>query len=248
MGAFSEIMSTQNVKFQNGKVIESECTVLPLCDNKSDCTDLTFDDSYNYQAVLSNLNELSGFSFTAPDFSHDIHIGLSKHDVHEDKKWEIVLGGWKGTKTVIRNNNQSPKNGLVRREHTVEEFDAWKTYGITVKINNGSIKILDAEEDIILEYKDEAIVEDELRFVLISGGFAGSGTIAKITPISNWQFNEGNCWHECNRTAGQCDACNQGDVTGYCCRPGWGDNRDCPNDAILSISPFKDRHHCFFQP
>ena len=31
---------------------------------------------------------------------------LSKHDVHEDKKWEIVIGGWGGTKSVIRSSDE----------------------------------------------------------------------------------------------------------------------------------------------
>ena len=249
MGAFSEIMSTQNIKLQNGKVIESECTVLPLCNDKSDCSDLTFDDSYNYQAVFNNLNDFAGFTITAPDFSHDIHIGLSKHDVHEDKKWEIVLGGWKGTKSVIRNKNQSPKDGLVKLDHPASVFDSLKTDGITIKVKDGSIKILDVADNVLLKYESPDIVKDDLRFLLVSGGFAGSGTIANIELISSWQFTDGNCWHPCDRKGGQCDACNQGAVIGYCCRPdGAAGNGDCPNKEILSISPHKTKHHCFYQP
>ena len=246
-------MSTQNIKLQNGNVIESECTVLPLCNDKSDCSDLTFDDSYNYQAVFDNLNEFAGFTITAPDFNHDLHLGLSKHDVHEDKKWEIVLGGWKGTKSVIRNKNQSPGDGLVKLNHPASVFNNLKEEGITIKIKDGSIKILDVANSVILEYESEDIVKDDLRFLLVSGGFNGSGTIANIKPISSWQFGDGdnflNCWHPCKQSAGQCDACNQGSVIGYCCRPdGVAGNGDCPNREILNMSPHKNKHHCFFQP
>ena len=244
-------MSTQNIKFQNGVVIESECTVLPLCQDKSDCTDLTFEDAYNYQAVFSNLDEFSGFTFTAPDFNHDIHIALSKHDVHEDRKWEIVLGGWKGTKSVIRSANQQPKEGHAKVDHTAEYFEELKTNGITVKIYDGKIRILDENGEVFLEYESEEIVKNDLQFLLVTGGFGGSGTIARISPISTWKYSPGKCWHECGRVGGQCDHCNQGDVKGFCCRPSWGNSRwngDCPNSEILNISENKNHHHCFYQP
>jgi len=181
---------------------------------------------------------------------------LSKHDVHEDKKWEIVLGGWEGTRSVIRNKNQTPKDGLVKVEHSESDFNTWKENGISIMVQDGliSVAVLTDKNQPeywtrLFKYEDPAIVKDELRFVLISGGFGGSGTIENIQPISSWQFEgDGNCWHDCNQQGGQCDACNQGSVIGYCCRPdGAAGNGDCPDKEILNLSPHKNKHQCFYK-
>ena len=67
-----------------------------------------------------------------------------------------------------------------------------------------------------------------------------------ISWSQNWTVFTMDCWTACKQKGGQCDACNRGNATGYCCRPdGVGGNGDCPPQSILNISPSKQGHQCF---
>ena len=56
------------------------------------------------------------------DFNHDLNIGFSASQNHNGKKWEILLGGWRGTRSVIRSGNQEPHPGHVQVTHTMDKF------------------------------------------------------------------------------------------------------------------------------
>ena len=60
------------------------------------------------------------------DFNHDISIGFSASNGHNDKKWEIVIGGWSGTRSVIRSKNEWPIYGHVGIDHSLKEFNEFK--------------------------------------------------------------------------------------------------------------------------
>ena len=245
--SFAQIMSTQNIKFRNGEVIESECTVPPACRDQDPCVYVSFTNEYNYKALYDNANDYDGFIFDASDFTNDIHIGLSKHDVHEDKKWEIVIGGWSGTQSVIRSANQEPKQGLVKVNHSKAEFEALRN-NFKIMFNDGSITVIDGDtNEIFMQYIDDAIVKSELKFLLASGGFGGSGSFNTVKPINAWSVDtNSNCWHPCERKGGACDVCSRGNNQGYCCRGSWGHghsgNGDCPESAINAI-PMDSQHH-----
>ena len=82
-----------------------------------------FTGEYYYQLIDNNAHTFDCFHISAPGFSNDIHIGFSNGcKSHDDEKWEIVLGGWSGTRHVIRDGNQSPKYGLVKRESCSDQF------------------------------------------------------------------------------------------------------------------------------
>ena len=82
-----------------------------------------FTGEYYYQLIDGNAHTFDWFHISASDFSNDIHIGFSNGcKSHHDEKWEIVLGGWSGTRHVIRDGNQSPKYGLVKRESCSDQF------------------------------------------------------------------------------------------------------------------------------
>ena len=72
-----------------------------------------FDDAQNYETF-----------FIRADFTNDVHIGFSASDGHNDKKWEIVIGGWGGGASAIRSQNQGSR--LVTKTHTKAEFDEFK--------------------------------------------------------------------------------------------------------------------------
>ena len=98
-----------------------------------------FTGEYYYQLIDGNADTFDWFHISAPGFSNDIHLGFSKGcKSHDDEKWEIVLGGWSGTRHVIREGNQVPKYGLVKRESCSHEFcsdvDRKKRYSCAVNI------------------------------------------------------------------------------------------------------------------
>ena len=75
--------------------------------------------SYNYIVVYDNLQDYRAISFEC-EISNDIHIGIAKTPQHKDSKFEIVIGGWRGTKSVIRDHNQGPN--LISNMHDYPVF------------------------------------------------------------------------------------------------------------------------------
>ena len=75
--------------------------------------------NYNYIVVYDNLQDYRTISFEC-EISNDIHIGISKTPHHKDPKFEIVIGGWRGTKSVIRDRNQGPN--LISNVHDYPVF------------------------------------------------------------------------------------------------------------------------------
>merc|ERR1719447_891170 len=128
----------------------------------------------------------------------------------------------------------------------------WKVKHLEEEVRNLKEKNHDLESEVKILKQINHEMESQIgpKGPKVSGGFGGSGTIDKIEPITAWQFDTNfNCWADCNQKGGQCDVCNQGAIIGYCCRPdGFGGNGDCPSEVVLSISPLKNMHHCFFRP
>ena len=73
---------------------------------------------YNYKIIAENAQNYEYFQLNAADFTNDIHIGFSNgFSGHDDSKWEIVIGGWSGTKHLIRDGNTTPLFGLAIKEN-----------------------------------------------------------------------------------------------------------------------------------
>ena len=52
---------------------------------------------------MSNADEFDHIKIDAHELEHSIHFGFSNtNDAHDDPKWEVVIGGWDGRKSVIR--------------------------------------------------------------------------------------------------------------------------------------------------
>ena len=72
---------------------------------------------YDYKVLFDNADQFETF-FISANFNKDLNIGFSASGGHNDKKWEILNGGWDGTRSVIRSNNQTPHRGLVVKTFT----------------------------------------------------------------------------------------------------------------------------------
>ena len=85
---------------------------------------------YKYIVVYDNLQEYKTISFEC-EISNDIHIGIAKTPGDKDPKFEIVIGGWRGTKSVIRDRNQG--ENLIS---TVHEYPVFVRLRKKVKIRS----------------------------------------------------------------------------------------------------------------
>ena len=87
---------------------------------------------------MSNFNYIK---FDCRNIANDIHIGYSKTSGHDDQKWEIVIGGWSGTKSVIRDKNQGESLASVTHAN-LPNFDFLEfKKNILVKIEDGKLSV-----------------------------------------------------------------------------------------------------------
>ena len=163
----------------------------------------TLDNIYAYEVILDNASDYMEFRFQAPEFTNDIHLGFSGSPGHDDPKWEIVIGGWYGTRSVIRTANQHPHLGVATVVHPREVYDELRKE-FFVKVQDGRIAIHHSENglmgEVFMEYKSTNIVKDQLPFLLASGGFGGRGPLhiepnddivddTYVTDAYNYQVN-----------------------------------------------------------
>ena len=145
--------------------------------------DIYLPNRYNYRVVDKKAQFKDYFHISAPDFGNDIHLGFSNgFSGHDDAKWEIVIGGWGGTQHVIRDGNQTPGHGLVKKNNgNRTEYDQLRNNFI-VQVVDGNIAVYWASESgdkmgLVLDLTDTRIKKGELNTLVASGGWGGSGTL-----------------------------------------------------------------------
>ena len=160
------------------------CMINCFGDDNSVNLNPTLENLYDYQVILDNAADFMEFRFQAPEFTNDIHLGFSASPGHNDPKWEIVIGGWYGTRSVIRTSNQTPHLGVATVVHSREVYDELRKE-FFVKVQDGRIAIHHSDNgqmgDVFMEYKSMNIIKDQLQFLLASGGFGGRGSM-QIEP------------------------------------------------------------------
>ena len=107
--------------------------------------------------------------------------------------------------------------------------------------NKENLKILN--EKIDKEFKSHT---DSLQFLKNELKKTQSQSYLSWINYRSWTFLNDGCWNPCGRKGGQCNHCNRGKATGYCCRPdGVGGNGDCPPQHILKKFTNEEGHRCF---
>ena len=99
---------------------------------------------------------------------HDIHIAISDAAETKDPMYEIVIGGWTNTASVIRRASQGEE--LAKSNKTIKKTDAPQEYWVavdsarkTVAVGYGSA----AGKDKILEWKDPSFLA-KVQYVAFS--------------------------------------------------------------------------------
>ena len=142
---------------------------------------MTFSTKYNYQKVDGAAHFKDYFRISS-NFGNDIHLGLSDgFNGHEDDKWEIVIGGWKGGKHAIRDGNQA--QNLVSKSTNPSEFNLLKKDFI-LQVTDGKIAVYQSDSGRkgirVMELNDQRIKKSKLNTLVASGGhwpLNGSGEI-----------------------------------------------------------------------
>ena len=124
--------------------------------------------------VTDKANQYSYFQIDGSDFSNDIHISVSKFSGHSDQKWEIVIGGWSGLQSVVRLRDDSSKVRKLTENHSKTFFNSIKG-DIRVFVTDGEL-LVRGNSDIFIQYRDSLIKKNELKYLLVSGGYGGHGT------------------------------------------------------------------------
>ena len=107
---------------------------------------------------------------------------MSKFRGHTDKKWEVVIGGWGGTQSVLRLRDATSNIQYLAQPHSKTFYNNVRG-NIQVYVSDGELKIRVNGED-FLQYKDSSIKKSELKYLLLSGGWGGQGTYKIVgTPI-----------------------------------------------------------------
>ena len=143
---------------------------------------VTVQNELKYHLVSDIVDRLEYIEIDGSDLSNDIHIGLSKFSGHADRKWEIIIGGWGGTQSVIRLRDGSSVLQPVARQHSKTFYNSIRG-NIRVSVNDGEFMIRANGED-FFTHKDDSIKKSELKYLLLSGGWGGQGTYKVVgTPI-----------------------------------------------------------------
>ena len=129
---------------------------------------------YKYKLLVDDLTRYTAVTIQLRDIQNDAHIALSKDKSHDSQKYEIVLGGWGGTMSVIRDRNQGSR--LATYKHTKSQFLNWSGT-IKVYFGEGSIivrsLITDSE---IIRLTNSGIHKENLRYMMVSTGWGASGS------------------------------------------------------------------------
>ena len=161
---------------------------------------VTVRNEYKYHVACENAHEYDYFGIDGSEISNDIHIGLSKFTGHTDKKWEIVIGGWSGTQSVIRLRDATTNIQYVAQQHSKTFYERVRG-NIMVKVSDGELMVRVNGED-FLQYRDDSIKKSELKYLLLSGGWGGQGTYkivgAPIEGDGTFSISSSTYFRSCN--------------------------------------------------
>jgi len=135
----------------------------------------TPDDMYNYKSAITHLDSLDYVIIDASEILNDVFVLLHNRNTLFNTastiQWELVIGGWSGTKSVIRSGSgKGDYKNMVVENHTVAKFNEFKGK-MKLKISDGLIKVTNDEtNELIFFLSDSRITKWELTNLSVSAG------------------------------------------------------------------------------
>ena len=135
---------------------------------------VTVENKYDFKVAVKDAHQYSHFQIDASELNNDVHIALSEFSGHSDPKWEIVIGGWSGGMSALCRKTPDGSVDILHKPHSKEVFDAMKS-SIEVIVTDGKLTVK-GNGEVFFEHEDSSIRKDELKYMLLSGGWGGHGT------------------------------------------------------------------------
>ncbi|XP_063991103.1 uncharacterized protein LOC135169755 [Diachasmimorpha longicaudata] len=139
-----------------------------------DASPFQTEDSLEYNFFLCTGQDTS-FHVRAPN---DAHIALTSEPLARDPMYEILIGGWGNTKSVIRKNRTKPD---VTEVMTPGILDANKSCGFWIKWNNGMITVgREGEDAPFLSHSDPELFDIQFYGIRTAWGASGEWELRDI--------------------------------------------------------------------
>ncbi|XP_052062057.1 uncharacterized protein LOC127702080 isoform X2 [Mytilus californianus] len=160
----------------HGNLKQLDEDILTMKDDSKDCQELRIKtpNLYKYKLLSNNgivignpVRDSITFKVKA---DNDAHIALMSSNNENDPLYEIVLGGWGNTQSVIRDRKQGGHLALHRGR--VLNSNEYRTF--TIKWNNGRIRVENELKKKLMEWTDTTNPY-KIRNVGVSTGWGSTG-------------------------------------------------------------------------
>merc|ERR1712048_776725 len=154
-------------------------------ETKDFSTTTAYDYDANGPILTSQRNIMERVKFNVAA-TNDIRVSLSKVEpIDAGDSWEIVLGGWGGLQSVIRNKHQGTH--LAEVKHTVKDFLKWQC-NFEMKMTRKTLGLYDPEGNAIIEY--DGFDYKDYKFMYISTGWGSTGTWKINANYDNFNYDK----------------------------------------------------------
>ena len=130
---------------------------------------------YRYNVIFDDAQTFKQITIDSSGASAGVHVGFGDQESSFSRKIEIVLGGWGGTKSVIRSRQQWPKYGHVEINHATGEWDRIKS-NLTIIIADGKI-VVSSNQKTLMTWNSPKVIKDKMKFMSVTGGYGASGNL-----------------------------------------------------------------------
>lgn len=115
--------------------------------------------------------------------SNDAHIGLFSVPQMKNPWYEIVIGGWANSKSVIRKNKQDEHGFIVMSSNTRNILDPTRFIGFSVRFHNRTIDVTrEDEEKPFITWSDTVNIAN-ISYIGMHTGFGTNNILLTILKI-----------------------------------------------------------------
>lgn len=181
-----------NIKTDVGHYVHIQPRVIKMPESTEDyklpITVHTRGGQYDYTVLLDQLyaRKVTTVWLSIKGLDQDAHVGLCSTTDHDDVQWQMILGGWDGTKSCIHAEGVG-SSCVVQRKHTYEEFQQWKN-NIEIRITDRSFGAYDGDTgNEIVSYQSTAkypILTSDFNYMLVTGYMVNTDVTWTVSEVA----------------------------------------------------------------